>query len=180
VLRYLYDEFYKKGRNYTPEDYQKTAEMMAGRSLDEFFAKYVRGRAEIDYNAILGGIGLQLKENKGRETAYLGANLRQDGDRLTVTSLPKESPAYEQGLNTGDQIIAIDGIRANQTFLSNYLGEKKVGDKVKLTIFRFDNLREIEITLGGRARAAYTIVPVENPTEEQKMIYKTFLGTDLM
>ncbi len=52
VLRYFYTEFYKKGRNYTPEDVQKTAEMMAGKSLDDFFRKYVRGREEIDYNGV--------------------------------------------------------------------------------------------------------------------------------
>jgi predicted metalloprotease with PDZ domain len=179
VMRYLYNEFYKKNKNYTPEDYQKVSEMMAGKSLEDFFAKYVRGRADIDYNAILAGIGLQLKDNRGRETAYLGANTRQEGDRFTVTVVPKGTPAYEQGLNTGDQIIAIDGARASQTFLQSYLGEKKVGDKVKLTVFRFDELREIEITLGGRARAAYQITAVENPTDEQKAIYKNYLGTDL-
>ncbi len=179
VMRYLNAEFAKKNRNFTPEDYQKASELMAGKSLDDFFAKYVRGRAEIDYNAILGGIGLQLKDNKGRETPYLGATMRQDGDRLTITSLPKETPAYEQGLNANDQIIAIDGIRANQTFLGNYIGEKKIGDKVRLTIFRFDELRDIEITLGGRARTAYTIVAADAPTAEQQTIYRTFLGADL-
>src|SRR5215204_30632 len=179
VMRYLYNEFYKKNKNYTPEDYQKISEMMAGKSLEDFFAKYVRGRADIDYNAILRGIGLQLKDNQGRETPYLGANTRQDGDRLTITSVPKGTVAYEQGLNTNDQIIAVDGSRANQTFLQNYLGEKKAGDKIRLTVFRFDALREIEITLGGRARAAYQIAALENPTDEQKRIYRTFLGTDL-
>lgn len=179
VMRYLNEEFYKKNKNYTPEDYQKISEMMAGKSLEDFFAKYVRGRADIDYNAILGGIGLQLKDNKGRELPYLGANLRQEGDRLTITSLPKGMPAYEQGLNTGDQIIAVDGIRANQTFLQNYLGEKKIGDKVRLAVFRFDQLREFEITLGGRASAAYSIVSADNPTDGQRLIYKTFFGTDL-
>ncbi len=179
VMRYLYNEFYKKNKNYTPEDYQKISEMMAGKSLDDFFSKYVRGHDEIDYDSILGGIGLQLKNNKGRETTYLGANLRQDGERLTVTSVLKETPAYEQGLNANDQIIAVDGIRANQTFLQSYLGEKKVGEKVKLTIFRFDELREMEIILGGRARAAYLIAPLENPSDEQKMIYKNYLGADL-
>jgi predicted metalloprotease with PDZ domain len=180
VMRYLYNEFYKKNKNYTPEDYQKTAETMAGKSLEDFFSKYVRGRSEIDYNAILSGLGLQLKDNKPKtETPYLGATLRQDGDRLTITSVPKESPAYTLGLNANDQIIAVDGVRANQTFLQNYIGEKKVGDKVKLTIFRFDELREIEITLGGRARSAYQIAALDTPTDEQKSVYKSYLGADL-
>jgi predicted metalloprotease with PDZ domain len=179
VMRHLYNEFYKKGRNYTPADYQKASEMMAGKSLEDFFAKYVRGREEIDYNTILSGVGLQLKDNKGRETPYLGANLRQDGERLTVTSVPMGTPAYEQGLNASDQIIAVDGIRANQTFLQNYLGEKKAGDKIRLTVFRFDELRDLTITLSARARTAYQIVAVDNPTDDQKRIYQAWLGAEL-
>ena len=179
VMRYLYTEFYKKGRNYTPEDFQKAAEISAGKSLETFFAKYVRGRAEIDYNSILDGIGLQLKDNKSKETTYLGATLKQDGERLTIVNVPKETPAYEQGLNANDQIIAVDGTRANQTSLGNYISEKKVGDKVRITVFRFDELRDIEITLGGRARSNYQIVKLENPSDEQKTIYKNYLGADL-
>lgn len=179
VMRYLYNEHFKKGKNFTPEDYQKTAEMMAGKSLEDFFSKYVRGRDEIDYNSILSGIGLRLSDNKGSETAYLGANLSQVGERLNITFVPMGTPAYEQGLNVNDQILAVDGIRANQTFLQTYLGEKKPGDKVKLTIFRFDEMRDITITLGGRARSSYQIVPVENPTDEQKRLYREYLGAEL-
>jgi Predicted protease with the C-terminal PDZ domain len=179
VMRYLYNEFYKKDRNYTPEDYQKISEMMAGTSLENFFAKYVRGREEIDYNAILNSFGLQLTTGSGRETAYLGANLAQQGDRLTVTSLPSDTPAYEHGLNTGDQIVAVDGFRATQQFLQSYLGEKKPGDKVKFTIFRFDELMEIEVTLAGRVAPSYRITAVENPTEQQRALYRAYMGTDL-
>jgi predicted metalloprotease with PDZ domain len=179
AFRYLYSEFGKKNKNFSPEDYQKVSEMMAGKSLDDFFRRYVRGREEIDYNSILNGIGLQLAVNKSREQAYLGANLTQTGDRLTVSSVPAETPAYEQGLNFNDQIIAVDGQRATLQFLNTYLGERKIGDKIKLTVFRFDELREIEITLGGRGAANYRIIPVADPTDEQKALYRAYMGSDL-
>jgi predicted metalloprotease with PDZ domain len=179
VMRYLYNEFYKKGKNYTPADYQKTAELMAGKSLDEFFSKYVRGREDIDYNSILSAFGLRLDSGSGREAAYLGADLRQDGERYSITAVPKGTPAYEQGLNTGDQIIAIDGNRASQTFLQSYLAEKKAGDKIKLTVFRFDTMRDIEITLGSRAAPNYRIVAVENPTDQQKRLYREYFGAEI-
>lgn len=178
VFRYLYNEFYKKDKNYTPEDFQKICEMMAGKSLETFFSKYVRGRDEIDYNQILNGIGLELKISRGRAAAYLGANLRQEGERLIIASVPKGTPAYEQGLNFNDQIVAVDGFRANQAFLQNYLAEKKPGDKIKLTIFRFDTLRELNITLGGHGRETYSILPISNATEEQQRIYREYLGTE--
>jgi predicted metalloprotease with PDZ domain len=180
VFRHLYNEFYKKNKNYAPEDFQKTAELMAGKSLEDFFARYVRGREEIDYNSILAGVGLQLTTGGGgRESAYLGANLSQQGDRLNVTSVPAGTPAYEHGLNAKDQIVAADGYRADQRFLETYLGDKKPGDKIRLTVFRFDELKDIEITLGAQRPQNYKIVAVENPTDAQRALYKAYMGADL-
>lgn len=180
VWRHLYNEFYKKNRNYTPEDFQKTAEIMAGKSLDDFFAKYVRGEAEIDFSSILSGIGLQFlgtEPNGGK--AYIGADLAEENGRLTIRSIPANTPAYEQGLNSGDQIIAVDGYRASQSFLQSYIGEKKPNQKIKLTIFRFDKLRDISFTLGSDTRRNYSFAPVDTPTDEQKSLYKSYLNADL-
>lgn len=180
VLKYLYTDFYKKGKNYTPEDFQKTCEMMAGKSLDDFFSKYVRGTAEIDYDGIVNGIGLTLKATEpNANKAYLGADLTEDSGRVTIRSIPAGTPAYEQGLNTGDQIVAIDGYRASQNFLSSYLAERKPGDKVKLTIFRFDKLRDFDFTLGANTRAEYKLEPLSSPTDEQKKLYNAYLNADL-
>ena len=197
VMRYLYNEYFKKqGRGYTSEEFQKAAELAAGKSLDDFFSKYVRGRAEIDYAAILKGIGLQLsvkeanRANGGTEPAdngpanrsipAIGADLTETNGVVTVRSVPAGSPAYEQGLNSADQIIAIDGYRANLTFLQSYIGERKAGDNVKFTIFRFDKLRDITFTLGNNARKNYELVPVAQPTDLQKKLYKQYLNADLL
>src|SRR4051794_36827006 len=166
VMRYLYNEFYKKGRNYTPQDFQKAAELAAGKSLEDFFSKYVRGTVEIDYNALVQPIGLRFvaaEPNRGK--AYIGADLAEDGGRLTIRTIAAGTPAYEQGLNTGDQIVAIDGYRASQSFLQSYLGNKKPNDKVRLTVFRFDRMRDIDLVLGENTRRDYSFLPVESPTE---------------
>lgn len=180
VMRHLYNEFSRKGKNFTPDDYQKASESMAGRSLDDFFAKYVRGRAEIDYSAIVSGIGLQMKtKQSGTGKAFVGAETAETDGRLSIRTVPAGTPAFEQGLNTGDQIIAIDGFRASSTFMTSYLGERKPNDVVKLTIFRFDKLREIAFTLGSDARKDYEFAPAAAPTEDQKRLYKQFFNADL-
>ncbi len=180
LMRFLYDEFSKKNKNYTPADYQKISETIAGKSLDDFFKKYVRGTADIDYNAIFSGIGLKLETGEeGIKQAFLGGTLAETDGKLTVRAVPADTPAYQFGLNINDQIVAIDGNRASQTFLQSHLTGKKPGDKMKLTIFRFDELREIEVTLGGRAKSDYKIVPVENPTDEQKRLYREYLKAEL-
>ncbi|MDT5061867.1 MAG: hypothetical protein QOH63_2326 [Acidobacteriota bacterium] len=180
VMRYLYAEFYKKNRNYTPEDFQRTAELMAGSSLENFFARFVRGREELDYNAALNAVGLQLgKADQAKppvESTYLGADVAQDGERLTIKTVYSGSPAYDQGLNTGDQVLALDNQRVNQQSFLARLAEKRPGDTLNLTLFRDDELRTFTIKLGKRAVADYKIVPVKEPTPEQIRLYRSWVG----
>ena len=89
-MRALYAEFFSRAVT-TPADFQLLCEQMAGASLDDFFARYVRGREEHDYNRALAVAGLRLDTSeasggaKAAEKAYLGADLTQEGDRLMVS-----------------------------------------------------------------------------------------------
>ncbi|HJT67157.1 MAG TPA: PDZ domain-containing protein [Pyrinomonadaceae bacterium] len=182
VMRYLYTEFFKKDRNYTPADFQKAAELMAGSSLEEFFARYVRGKDELDYNAALAAAGLTLdrgvviQAGKPVERATLGAELKQDQDRLMVRNVRAGTAAYEQGLNAGDQIVAMDNMRVTRDSLIARIAEKKPGDLINLTIFRFDDLSTLLIKLGGRTEGTYRLTALPSQTELQKQIYRSWLG----
>jgi predicted metalloprotease with PDZ domain len=180
VMRYLYAEFFKKGRNYTPADFQRAAELMAGSSLEQFFARYVRGRDELDYNAGLSTVGLQLgatpdPTNPAIERPYLGADFTQDGDRLLIRRVYASTPAYDQGLNAGDQIIALDGARVNQQSMQARLMERRPGAILNLTIFRHDDLRTIAIKLGGRVPPDYRVLPIRQPTPDQMRQYRAWI-----
>jgi predicted metalloprotease with PDZ domain len=109
----------------------------------------------------------------------LGVDIAEAAGTVTIRAVPANSPGYDQGLNAGDQIVAIDGYRASAAFLTSYLGDKKSNDKVKLTVFRFDKLRDIPITLGADVRKEYRFSPVAQPTEEQKKLYHGYLNADL-
>jgi predicted metalloprotease with PDZ domain len=180
-LRLLYKDFYKKDRNYTPEDFQKICEMMAGASMEQFFARYVRGRDELDYNTALAVAGLKLETTADPaagvlEKPHFGADLIDVEDRLIVRRVYAGSPAYEQGLNTGDQIVALNNMRANKKFFEARLAEKKPGDILNLTIFRADDLSSLIIKLGERVTPPYRIIPVETRTDQQKQIYRSWLA----
>ncbi len=165
-MRYLYTEFFKKNRNYAPADFQKACELMAGSSLEDFFSKYVRGTEELDYNAALEAAGLRLETmlgtNAGCRRVYFGADVAQEDDRLMVRRVYAGSPAYEQGLNAGDQIVAMDNMRVTRDFFNARMAEKKPGDLINLTIFRFDDLSTLLIKLGERREGTYRIVPLPN------------------
>jgi predicted metalloprotease with PDZ domain len=183
VMRYLYTEYAKKGRNYTPEDFQKAAELAAGSSLEQFFARYVRGREELDYNAALATVGLRLDTTGATsspvppvERAFLGATLAQDGDRLIIRNVRAGTPAYDQGLNANDQIVALDGMRINLENFDARLAEKRPGDTITLTVFRSDDLRTFTVKLGGRVIAPYRIVVAADASEQQRNAYRKWLA----
>ena len=177
VLRYLYTEFFKKNRNYGPADFQKASELVAGSSLEDFFKKYVRGTEELDYNVAFEAAGLRLDTGAdGVEKVYFGADVAQEEDRLIVRRVHAGSPAYDQGLNAGDQIVALNNMRVTRDFFNARIAEKKPGDVISLTIFRFDDLSMLPIKLGGRREGTYRIVPLANQTELQKQIYRSWLG----
>lgn len=179
VMRYLYTEFYKQNRNYSPADFQRVCEKMAGASLEDFFRRYVRGREELPYDALLAGVGLRLAPPGANESAYLGADLVQDNDRLIVRRVISGAAAYEQGLNANDQIVALDGFRVNRDGFNARLSEKQPGDIARLTVFRADELRTFEIKLGGLREMSYRPIPVAQPTEQQARLYQGWLGAPL-
>ena len=182
VMRYLYSEFYKKDRNYTPADFQKACETMAGTSLETFFSKYVRAKDELDFNGSLAAAGLKLEtkiagaDGKPAERVFLGADTQDVDGKLIVRRVLAGSPAYDQGLNSGDQIVALNNMRADKQFFEARIAEKKPGDLINLTIFRADDLSTLLIKLGSRSDTAYRVVPLPTATPAQKSIYRAWLG----
>ncbi len=177
-MRALNTNFAQRNRNYTPADFQAVAEQVAGGSLNEFFDKYVRGRAELPFAETLQAFGLTLNATADPKTpakAFFGATLTQDGERLTVRNVPAGTPAYEQGISAGDQIIALNGTRVTLTTLNERLGERRPGDDVTLTIFRLDELRTFPIKLGQNTQGDFRITPIQNPSPAQRRLYENWL-----
>jgi predicted metalloprotease with PDZ domain len=191
VMRHLYKEFFERRRNYTPADFQKVCEQVAGSSLEDFFVRYVRGREDLApvYNQMLAGVGLRLEQagiaigqagpdSPVRLQGYLGADLEEktEGDQVVIKSVRAGSPAYEQGLNAKDQIIAVDGTRASKDSFETLIASKRSGETVRITVFRFDDLRTFDIRLGGHVYAPYRIMPLANANVDQKRIYSGWLS----
>jgi predicted metalloprotease with PDZ domain len=182
VMRKLNVDFAKKNRNFTSADFQRICEQIAGGSLEEFFARYVRGREELPYNEFLSAAGLALDTTGAGggtlvpATSYLGADLEETGGALTIKNVRAGSPAYEQGLNAKDQILALDGVRVNKELFETLLRSKRPETVIRVTVFRNEDLRTFEIKLGSRPNAPYRIVPLPTRTDLQKQIYESWMS----
>ncbi|MBC7922315.1 MAG: M61 family metallopeptidase, partial [Ferruginibacter sp.] len=176
AMRYLWTEYHKKQqRGFTDEEFQKALEMVAGKSLAEFFQKHVFGTEPIDYNRFFNAVGLQLVDlNRGRTGPYLGVATSPAGGKLTVTSVMRGTGAYQYGLNVNDELISLDGTRLTDD-INRLIAAKKVGDTVKLLVNRGGELKTLDVTIGNIPTVNYRLERVANPTAEQTALYRKWL-----
>ena len=179
VMRALYKRFpLSGGVGYTNEDLQSAAEKLAGSSLAKIFEDHVYGAAPVDWERLLLYAGLELRAKDAERKPDLGLQAFDRDGKLRVVRVLAGSAAEDAGIDVGDEIIAFNGGRISQAReLTDRLANLKADDKVRLTFFRRDRLREIDIPLRLQSVPAYSVTKTANPTALQKSIYESWLGT---
>jgi predicted metalloprotease with PDZ domain len=176
VMRAMFERF-PLGKGYTVDDLQKVCEEMAGGSLRQFFQDYVRGTTPIPWEQFLGYAGLRLERKDAEPKPWLGIMTYDRDNQTRIYNVVAGSPAYDAGLDVNDEVLALNGFKAHTNDLTNRIAEMKAGDKVRLTVFRDDMLREFEVTLRNPEVPNYLVTNVDNPTELQKTLYDDWLRT---
>lgn len=176
VFQYLWTEYYqKKKRGFTDEEFKKAVEKVAGHQMDDFFRQNIYGTQPIDYNRFFGYAGLKLvNTNEGRTETFLGANVSFAGGRLIVTSVRRDSPAWEDGINVNDEIIALNGYRTGSN-LDQLLPLYQPGDQVKITVARAGRLLDLDVTLANSPLVNYNLERLPNLTPEQTVVWEKWL-----
>jgi predicted metalloprotease with PDZ domain len=93
-----------------------------------------------------------------------------------VEAVFADGPAYHADLSVGDEIVALDGYRVSEATLDERLADRQPGDRVTLTLFRRDELRELTLALGQRPYNQVEIKPQPDATPEQRALYEAWLG----
>ena len=159
------------------DDMERIAVELAGDAMRSFFTRYVRGAAPLDWETMLGYAGLVVKPVEGSQRVWLGITPVEQGGKTVVRQVVAGSPAYDAGVNSGDEILALNGYRVRSNDLVQRIGEMNPGEKVKLSLFREDQLRELEIELRKQEVPSYRVTKVEKPTGLQKRIIESWLNT---
>ena len=135
-------------------------------SLDDPYSMYFDKNESENFSITLDGsyqgIGVQIVKN-------------DETGNILVTSVFKNSPAYEAGLKPGDEIVSIDGLKAkdyNADEFSNLIKNNKK-DIFKLNILRGEE--EITITL-KRSLVTLNSVSSEVYEKNDKKIGYIYIG----
>jgi predicted metalloprotease with PDZ domain len=145
---------------------------VAGKPMGDFFQKYIFGTETISYNSFFETVGLQLRDkNAEKSEPFLGAEFRGGG--LKITSVMRDSPAYNDGLNVGDEILQVDGAKPED--LLKIISSKRVGDVVEVKVRRDGLEKKYNIKLQRNPTQNFVLEPLTNQTKAQMDMYKKWL-----
>ena len=176
VMRTLYRRFPLSGKGYTVDDVRTIAEDLAGGSLQSLFDNYVFGTTAIDWESTLRYAGLELQAKDSERKTWLGLQSSDQNGRARAWGVIAGSPAYDAGLDIGDEILAINGRRVRSSDLQDRIAEFKPGEKVKITLFRDDAMRDFEVVLRLQDVPPYRVAKSVQPTLLQKSIFESWLN----
>lgn len=183
VLVKTYQDYTLHDRGISDEEFQAVCEEVAGGGLQAFFDDYVRGVAELPFEAYLAKAGLDMTfgykgDDYGERAAGLGVRVKDEDGRTLVQTVFSDGPAYHTDISPGDEIIAIDGYRVGKETIGDRLGDRQIGERVTVTYFRRDELRAVEITLGQRPYNRLDITPDAEASPERRAIYEVWLNVE--
>lgn len=173
----MYNDFPLDVKGYTNEDFRRYSEEFAGSSLKQFFDDYVYGTKPIEWEKYLGYAGLELSSSDSTILPIVGLNTGKRGDKIIINDIIAGSSAENAMLMPGDEIIALNGGRLGYEEMEKRIKDLKSGDKITLTVFRADKLKEFTLELKDKKMANYYLLKTAKPSELQKEIYENWLET---
>jgi predicted metalloprotease with PDZ domain len=113
---------------------------------------WTRETRDPDFVQLLPPLGISVEEAPALDSvhfAMLGCR-NAGGTDGRITHVYDGSPAQAAGLAAGDQIVAVDGLRAGATRLDAVLARFQPGDTIEVLAFRRDELLPFQVTLAPR------------------------------
>jgi predicted metalloprotease with PDZ domain len=176
AMRLAYER-YAGAKGFTMEQFYQTMSEVAGTDLRSWFTRVAETAEELDYTEALDWFGLRFRPVDPRgQRAFLGATTRNDGGRLVISQVRRDTPALAAGLNVDDEILALDDVRVRADGLAARLEQYRPGDKVTLLVARRDRLMRMEVTLGADPGRAWRLEPAPNATDEQQKRLTAWIG----
>ena len=178
VLRQMWQQFGQPEIGFTPEQLQSVIESVAEENLTDFFHRYLDTTEELPFNQYLALFGLKIQpEGTAKASPFLGLTAKAENGRELIKFVEFDSPAQRAGISPDDELLAINGFRVRSSDLNDRLNDFAPGDTIQITTFHQDELYTCSVTLAEARPTSYQLVPIENPSPEQKQNLEGWLKT---
>ena len=183
----LYQQYNNNNQGYRKHDVLNLLNNITDSDMSEFWNQYIENTAPIDFDALLDYYGLQKTlKNTNNESeveplnAWIGAALNITAETVTIKTVDSDSPAWKAGLNAGDQLLAIDGIKVTTKNVEQRIQQLHTNQTYTLHYFSAGRLSETQLTAVPDPNPEFTIEAIKTPSKEQMERYKAWTELDLV
>jgi predicted metalloprotease with PDZ domain len=150
LMRKLFNHA-QQGQYLQPNTIADFCEQLVGDRLTDFWEKYVDGTVQLPIDKMLSEVGIQTTVEQ--KVWPLGLKTTETPHGLLIQQVLRDSVGAKVGLSAHDTLIAIDGIRASTTLLSQWADSASFnadacavsGSLLTCHVFRRDELMEFKL-----------------------------------
>jgi len=118
LFRILLEKYRKDGKGFTEKDIIAGLKEITGSDFTDFFRNFVKGYEKPNEDEELSKIGLvRMPVEKKAVRRTSGIVVKKDGDRYVVGGVLEGYPAFNSGINAGDQLISVNLMRFSDSFI---------------------------------------------------------------
>jgi len=193
VMRALWQRHGRPDAGVEERGIEAIAADVSGLDLRGFFAAALDSTDDLDLAAVLASMGveLRLRPAKGptdvgavtetfqdtRPRPDIGIRLQPDLREAQLAVVLDQRPAQLAGLAPGDQIIAVDGIKADAAGLDGLLQRAVIGEPLTVHAFRRDELMTFEVTPDAAPADTCELRLIEDADEDVLARRKAWLAS---
>lgn len=181
VMRLFWRRWQEEGDEYAglaPEHIAPAIRESTGLDLSRALRLWTQSTADPDLAALLAAFGVRARPGPVLESptfALLGCKMGNAAEGR-IGQVYDGSPAQCAGLSAGDQLVALDGLRATGPRLDRLLARCQPGDRVEVLAFRRDELLRFDVKLAERPPEKWTLDLDPQATPAARRLRAGWLG----
>ncbi|MEM7081192.1 MAG: PDZ domain-containing protein [Pseudomonadota bacterium] len=156
VMRAMWSHYGSRDVGVPEDGFEEVVEQVSGLHLRPFFDAMVRDTQAPDLEALLESVGWQLMPASEPAAPITSLGVTLAAGSSEIKTVRRGSCAERAGLAAGDTLIAINGLRVADK-VAALLKPYSVGDRVRVHLFRRDELIEFDVVLEKRPATRWVI-----------------------
>lgn len=122
-------------------------ESIGNKEIRDRFESRIKTTEDIDFETYYKEIGLDFEWASSKE-AYLGCQFKFEGERAIISQVTLDGPAFQAGLNAGDEILAINSSRVLKADVDQFNVILSPEKQYKFTICRLGTIQSLVLMTG--------------------------------
>jgi predicted metalloprotease with PDZ domain len=169
LLTLLWDRYKTNtDKGVTREEVYDMVKHLGGEEVLHSFSMMVETTQDIDFETVLKRMGCEMVWQESK-IPYLGIDWEYSGERAVVKQVHLDSPAYKAGINSGDEMIFLNGLRFMKEDAQDLVSLMNLSTAYEFIVSRLGKAERFEVIPTGSPRILKEIA-----IRDRKLAEKSF------